>query len=66
MTSGEGSGSIVKIGGRRGKNDSRRDEVKRGWDWRRGTKGNDKGEDVLRILRLALAQDMAKGWVGLS
>lgn len=37
--------------------------VKRGWDWRRGISAGTSGEDLLRILRLGLAKDLAKAWV---
>jgi hypothetical protein len=37
--------------------------VKRGWDWRNGVKAGTTGEDVLRILRLGLAKDLAKAWM---
>lgn len=39
------------------------EEEKRGWDWRRGLAENAKGEDMLRILRLGLAKDIAKHWI---
>lgn len=39
------------------------EEKKRGWDWRKGLGKDAKGEDVLRILRLGLAKDIAKHWV---
>ena len=38
-------------------------EEKRGWDWRRGLEEGAKGEDVLRILRLGLAKDIAGHWL---
>lgn len=38
-------------------------EVKRGWDWRVGLKAGVKGEDVLAILRLGLAREVARGWL---
>jgi len=38
-------------------------EVKRGWDWRVGLKADVKGEDVLAILRLGLAREVARGWL---
>ncbi|KAJ9648222.1 hypothetical protein H2199_001075 [Coniosporium tulheliwenetii] len=47
----EGSGVLVK------------GEVKRGWDWRKGLSRNAGGEDVLRVLRLGVAQEMARAWV---
>lgn len=63
MTSGDGSGSMVKIGGRRVRKESVMDDVKRGWDWRKGMRKDAKGQDVLRLLRAGLAQDLAKGWI---
>ena len=40
-----------------------RAERKRGWDWRTGLRRGANGEDVLRILRLGLAQELAAGWI---
>lgn len=37
--------------------------VKRGWDWRRGLSASTTGEDILRILRFGLANDLAKVWI---
>lgn len=37
--------------------------VKRGWDWRHGISAGTSTEDVLRILRLGLAKDLAKAWL---
>ncbi|TVY31118.1 Nucleoporin [Lachnellula hyalina] len=37
--------------------------IKRGWDWRRGVSAGTTGDDVLRILRLGLAKDLAKAWL---
>jgi len=37
--------------------------VKRGWDWRRGISASTSGDDLLRILRLGLAKDLAKAWL---
>ena len=34
-----------------------------GRDWRAGMASNAKGEDVLRILRLGLAKEMARHWI---
>jgi len=39
-------------------------DAKRGWDWRKGLKREAKGEDLLRILRLGLARDVARVWIG--
>ncbi|KAI9778940.1 MAG: hypothetical protein M1835_004806 [Candelina submexicana] len=38
-------------------------EVKRGWDWRKGITREGKAEDVLRILRVGLAKELARGWI---
>lgn len=38
-------------------------DARRGWDWRKGLKREAKGEDLLRILRLGLARDVARVWV---
>lgn len=40
-----------------------REVRKRGWDWREGLSRDAKGDDVLRILRLGLAQDIARHWM---
>ncbi len=37
--------------------------IKRGWDWRRGISATTTGDDLLRILRLGLAKDLAKAWL---
>jgi hypothetical protein len=37
--------------------------VKRGWDWRSGLRKDDTAESVLRILRLSLAEEMARSWL---
>jgi len=37
--------------------------IKRGWDWRHGITAGTKAEDLLRILRLGLAKDLAKAWL---
>lgn len=50
---GSGGKALVKSG----------EEEKRGWDWRTGLGENSKGEDVLRILRLGLAKDIARHWM---
>lgn len=39
------------------------EDKKRGWDWRKGLAEEAKGEDVLRILRLGLANDIARHWI---
>lgn len=37
--------------------------VKRGWDWRRGVEAGMGGDEVVRVLRLGLARDLARAWV---
>lgn len=37
--------------------------IKRAWDWRSGVSANTTAEDLLRILRLGLAQDLARAWM---
>lgn len=37
--------------------------IRRGWDWRKGVTASTSGDDVLRILRLGLAKDLAKAWL---
>ena len=49
-----GSSGVIVPGGNEGK---------RGWDWRMGFAREVKGEDVLRILRLGLAREVARAWV---
>ena len=36
---------------------------KRGWDWRFGLDAEAKGEDILRILRMGLAKEIARHWM---
>ena len=43
--------------------------IKRSWDWRRGLDGlgggvDAGGKEVLGLLRMALAQEVARGWSG--
>ena len=51
----EGSGSRALIKPEEGK--------RRGWDWRKGLAKDARGDDVLRILRLGLAKDIARHWI---
>lgn len=39
------------------------EDKNRGWDWRKGMAGETKGKEVLRILRLGLAKDIARHWI---
>ncbi|KAI9845114.1 MAG: hypothetical protein M1838_001903 [Thelocarpon superellum] len=38
-------------------------DVKRGWDWRTGLPKNTSANEVLRVLRLGLARDLARAWL---
>ncbi|KAL9031675.1 MAG: hypothetical protein Q9196_000307 [Gyalolechia fulgens] len=40
-----------------------RDDTPRGWDWRQGVRADASGAELLRMLRLGLARDMARAWV---
>ncbi|KAH7086324.1 hypothetical protein FB567DRAFT_629412 [Paraphoma chrysanthemicola] len=50
----EGSAVLVRGGGV--------DDSKRGWDWRIGFKKGASGEDVLRVLRLGIAREIARAF----
>ncbi|KAL9007053.1 MAG: hypothetical protein Q9188_000176 [Gyalolechia gomerana] len=41
----------------------RRDDMRRGWDWRKGVSADASGAELLRMMRLGLARDMARAWV---
>ena len=59
----EGAGTSGERGatnGLLGKGKSK--DVKRGWDWRLRLSKDAKGSDVLRILRLGLAKEVARTW----
>lgn len=56
------SGSSNGIGSSRALVKPREDKT-RGWDWRKGMAEDAKGEDVLRVLRLGLAKDIARHWI---
>ena len=49
----KGSGALAKAN----------DEIMRGWDWRAGTSKDTTGADVLRMMRVGLARDIAKHWI---
>ncbi|TAQ90067.1 hypothetical protein B7494_g1614 [Chlorociboria aeruginascens] len=38
-------------------------DIRRGWDWRQAVSAGTTGDDILRILRLGLAKDLAKAWL---
>ena len=38
--------------------------VRRGWDWRKGFERTNSGHDLLQLLRLRLATEMAQAWTG--
>ncbi|MCJ1476428.1 hypothetical protein MMC13_005094 [Lambiella insularis] len=60
---GDGFESRSGSGLLNGKGKSKESGDKRGWDWRTGMKKGARGEDVLRILRLGLAREVARAWV---
>ncbi|CCD44162.1 hypothetical protein ACHAP3_005239 [Botrytis cinerea] len=37
--------------------------IKRGWDWRKGINAGMTDVDILRVLRLGLAKDLARAWL---
>ena len=39
-------------------------DQRRTWDWRRGLIDGTSGRDVLRILRVALAKEVSRAWIG--
>ncbi|KAL5443755.1 hypothetical protein PMIN06_008591 [Paraphaeosphaeria minitans] len=38
------------------------DDVKRGWDWRKGFPRGAKGEDVIRVMRLGIAKELGRAF----
>ncbi|KAF1985511.1 hypothetical protein K402DRAFT_394494 [Aulographum hederae CBS 113979] len=54
VASTEGSGVLVQAPG----------GIKRGWDWRKGLKKDAKGMDVMKMLRLALSEEVGRAWAG--
>ena len=69
----DGSGVLVGKGEGKGKGKGssgsgagggiRRDGVRRGWDWRDGLARGVKGQDVIGVLRVGLAKELARtGW----
>lgn len=69
--SGEsGKGSEASLGGRgkgsgKGKQAGTNDGAveKRAWDWRMGFSGGAGPEELMRVLRLGLAKEVARAWV---
>ncbi|KAL8739120.1 MAG: hypothetical protein Q9181_000149 [Wetmoreana brouardii] len=61
----ESTGSEGVMVRRVGKDDSAAEgkEERRGWDWRKGVDSDITGADLLRMMRLGLAKDVAKAWV---
>ena len=55
-----GSGVMVNVNAN-GKRDL--NHGKRGWDWRLGMKKGASGNDLLSILRLGLAKEVARAWI---
>lgn len=56
---GMSSGTSLTNGNRKPKPDPEQ----RGWDWRVEVKEGSTGEDVLRVLRLGLAKEVARAWL---
>lgn len=38
-------------------------DARRGWDWRRGLRADTSAEEVLSMLRLGIAKDLARCWI---
>lgn len=59
-------GSIVSADGADATSGDGAEDVKRGWDWRKGIAvmagKNAQGADVLRVLRVQIAKEMAKAY----
>jgi hypothetical protein len=53
MLSGKASGANSQVLG---------DGETKGWDWRAGFDGDVSGEDLLKVLRLAVVEDVARAW----
>ena len=59
----EGENVAMMNGNGDGKERDQVEKEKRGWDWRTGIGKGTKGNDVLRVLRLGLAKEVARAWV---
>ena len=57
-----GSAVLVNMNGTEKSHDPKRQE-KRGWDWRTGMKKGATGKDLLSMLRLGLAKEVARAWI---
>ena len=57
-----GSAVLVRVNGTGNSNEARSQE-KRGWDWRTGMKKGATGQDLLSMLRLGLAKEIARVWI---
>lgn len=62
-------GTQPKRSGGNGPQNPSSSPIKRSWDWRRGLDGlgggvDAGGKEVLGLLRMALAQEVARGWSG--
>jgi hypothetical protein len=53
-TSTEGSGLLLQA------------PIKRAWDWRKGLRKDSSPKELLKILRLGLARELAKGWLAVD
>ncbi|KAL9604282.1 MAG: hypothetical protein Q9219_000680 [cf. Caloplaca sp. 3 TL-2023] len=54
---------MVEDAGKGGGVVQRNDEVRRGWDWRKGWSLEASGREVLMRMRMGLARDIARAWV---
>ena len=57
-----GSAVLVRMNGN-GNGNKAKSQGKRGWDWRTGMKKGATGEDLLSMLRLGLAKELARAWI---
>lgn len=46
-----------------GRKVGKREEGRRGWDWRKGVRADASGVEMLKAMRLGLARDIARAWV---
>lgn len=56
QSSGAGGDALRRTGQKKGQ------DVERAWDWRKGLSSTTSGHDVLKIVRVALAREIAAAW----
>ena len=61
-TNTNGSAVLVRVNGD-GNGNRAKGQEKRGWDWRTGMRKGAIGKDLLSILRLGLAKEIARAWI---